>query len=477
MILRVVSTAREQLADLVAGRVSARELLDAAVARNDAVHAAVNAVVATDLDAARAAAAAVDEARAGGGPLGPLAGLPMTIKDGYDVRGLPAVVGSPALVGRLPDVPDAEVVASARAAGAVIWGKTNTPLMLGDVQTYNDVYGTTNNPYDLARTTGGSSGGAAAALATGVTSLEIGSDIGGSLRTPAGFCGVYALKPTWDALSMRGQIPPLPGAPDRVDDLGVAGPMARTAGDLRLLWNVLSGTATALGPVAGTRVAVWLDEPQFALSGAVRAVVEATAQTLREQGATVDLGTPPGTGGELLDVYFALLFPAIGSNLPEKVRARLHAARPAALAAVAAGASRYGNEANVAFLTADLDQLVGARDKRGALKEAVADWFTGWDAVLAPITPIPAFTHRQQGGLAQRVIEVDGVEQPYLHLLDWISLATALQLPAMAVPAGRSADGLPIGVQLIAPWGREDRLLDLAHAVEQALGPLPGPPG
>jgi amidase len=462
-------SARALLSDLDAGRVSARELLEDAVARNEKVHGEINAVVATDLDAARAAAAAVDEARARGAEVGALAGLPMTIKDGYDVRGMPAVVGNPGLVGRAPDVEDADVVATVRAAGAVVWGKTNTPLMLGDVQTFNAVYGTTNNPHDVTRTSGGSSGGAAAALAAGVTSLEIGSDIGGSLRVPAAFCGVLALKPTWDRISMRGQIPPMPGTPDtgKHDTLGVAGPMARDAGDLRLLWDVLSGERSAVSPVAGLRVGIWADDPQFVVSDEVVGAVEATARTLREHGVVVERATLPFTGAELLDTYFSLLFPTIGSSLPTKVHERLRAERPAAVAAVQAGASPYSREANTAYLTADLATLASTRNRRAAMKDAIAAWFGQWDAVLAPVVAIPAFTHRQKGGLSQRVIEVDGAEQPYLHLFDWISLATALQLPAVAVPAGATAAGLPLAAQLIAPWNEEGRLLDLAAALER----------
>src|SRR5580698_9652189 len=205
-------TAREMIADLDAKKISARELLDAHVARKDALHKTLNAVVTTDLERARRNADAIDQARAKGETLGPLAGIPMTIKDGYDVENMPATSGNPLYAKRDKACTDAVVVKAARDAGAVIWGKTNVPLMLGDFQSYNDIYGTTNNPYDVTRTPGGSSGGAAAALAAGITPLEIGADIGGSLRHPANFCGVVSLKPTWGVLSLRGHIPP---APDR----------------------------------------------------------------------------------------------------------------------------------------------------------------------------------------------------------------------------------------------------------------------
>lgn len=464
------------LDDLAAQRISARELLDAQVARHDAVHSTLNAVIAVDLERAYAAAAQVDDARARGESLGPLAGLPMTVKDGFDVEGLPAVAGNPLFADRPRDCIDADVVGTARKAGAVIWGKTNVPLMLGDFQSYNAVFGTTNNPHDLTRTPGGSSGGAAAALAAGVTALEIGSDIGGSLRHPANFCGVYALKPTWDTLSMRGHVPPLPDVwiPP---DLSVAGPMARTAGDLRLLWDVLrGGPRSEPRDVGGMRIALWLDDPGFALSAEVRQVVEHAADGLRRRGAAVEIAAPPFAGGHLLDVYLGLLYPIIGArNLPDAAYAQLLEARPAAAAAVAAGAGRYSAEWQVTQITATYRGFAHNLVARQRLKDTLARWFTEWDAILAPVAPIPAFPHLHDGTLVDREIDVDGRAMPYLHLLDWIGLATALHTPALAAPVGRTAGGLPVGAQLIARWGAEDRLLDLADAVERDAGVLPAP--
>ncbi|MGI5126215.1 amidase family protein [Pseudonocardia sp. CA-107938] len=469
-------TARELLSDLSARRVSARELLDAAAARAEAT-SALGAVVATDLERARAAAGAIDEARAQGTELGPLAGLPMTIKDAFDVTGLPAVAGNPALVGRDPEVPDADLVATVRAAGAVPWAKTNTPFMCADVQTFNDVYGTTRNPFDPERTSGGSSGGAAVALATGVTSLEIGSDIGGSLRVPAGYCGVHALKPTWGRLSLRGHIPPLPGTPYTADeDLGVGGPMARSAGDLRLLWEVLAGRSTAPTPATGLRVALWLDDPVLPLAAEVRTVLERAAEALRGQGVVVEIAAPPVDVDELIETYFGLLFPITASGFPESLLDRMRAQRPGALAAVAAGASRYREQAAVVLFTSDEEAVLAARGRRARMQRAVGAWFERYDAILAPITPVPAIPHTQTGSLAARNIDVDGASLPYLHLFDRIALATALHLPAVAAPAGRTVAGLPVGAQLIGPPDREDRLFDLADALEQALGPAEAPP-
>src|SRR6185312_1269610 len=313
----IYATARQMLSDLAAKKISARELLDLHVARNDALHGKLNAVIEKDLDHARAAAKSIDDARVHGAPLGALAGLPMTIKDGFDVFGMPATSGARGFHGRNKNCQDADVVAAARKAEAIIWGKTNVPYMLGDIQSYNEIYGTTNNPYDVTRTPGGSSGGAAAALATGITPLEIGSDIGGSLRHPANFCGVVSLKPTWGVLPLRGHVPP---APDEFaeTDLGVVGPMARNVDDLRLLWNVLRGSeGAAAKPVKGARIAVWDEDPTFPLANEVRSAVHRAADALSRQGIGIGNAKPPVSGAELMGPYMQTLAAVLGSGLPD----------------------------------------------------------------------------------------------------------------------------------------------------------------
>ncbi len=468
-------TARELRHQLAEGQLSAGELLDAHLRRHDHTHDAINAVVDTDVERARADAAAIDDARARGEQLGPLAGLPMTIKDGYDINGMPAVAGHRDLAHRPSDCDDATLVTALREAGAVVWGKTNVPLMLGDFQSFNAVYGTTRNPYDPARTPGGSSGGAAAALASGVTPLELGSDIGGSLRHPANWCGVHALKPTWNVLPMRGHVPPPPGRHVE-NDLGVAGPMARTAGDLRMLYSVLRGRAAQPArEVTGTRIALWLDEPDFPLSNEIRAAVELAADHLRGQGATVEPVRLPFPATDLLHNYLSLLYPIIGSGLPTAVYEKLARARDAHTASGPDILDPYGTTAMAVHSTASYRDVVRANTDRQALKDRFADWFTGWDAILAPVSAIPAMTHRHDGSLPERVIEVDGDSVAYQHLFDWISLATNLHLPAVAAPVTRTAAGLPVGVQLVGGWHDEDFLLDLAEHLERDTGGFSAP--
>jgi amidase len=457
-------TARETIADLAAKKVSARELLDAHVARKDALHKTLNAVVATDLDRARHDADAIDKARMRGDALGPLAGIPMTIKDGYDVENMPATSGNSAYANRDKTCVDADVVKSVRAAGAIVWGKTNVPLMLGDFQSYNDIYGTTNNPYDVTRTPGGSSGGAAASLASGITPLEIGSDIGGSLRHPANFCGVVSLKPTWGVLSSRGQIPPPPGLYSEAD-LGVVGPMARNAGDLRLLWNILRGrTGAAPRPVKGARVAVWDEEPGFPLS-------------LTNAGVEIEHVRPPVNGNELMDVYLSLLTPIIGQSLPTALVQSFEAQRSDDLVAMRNGVSPFSAVAYRLRVTASHREILAKMTRRQAMKDRLDAFFAeGWQAILSPISVMPAFPHLQQPTFNERTLEVDGETVPYATMLCWIALATALHGPSLAVPAGQTATGLPTGAQLMGPEHGEDRLFDFANAVEEQLGGFRPPP-
>jgi amidase len=470
-------TAREMLAALTARRLSAAELLDAHLARHERVHPRINAIVATDIERAKRDAAAIDEARAQGRSLGALAGLPMTIKDGFDVEGLPATAGFPPLANRPKDCADADLVARLRAEGAVIWGKSNVPLMLGDFQTYNPIYGTTNNPYDISRTPGGSSGGAAAALASFVTPLEIGSDIGGSLRHPANFCGVFSLKPTWGSLSLRGHVPPFPDAFCETD-LGVAGPMARNTADLQLLWGVLAQPRSPALPrdVRGIRIAVWDEEPEYPLSIDVQRTVRRAAEAFAEAGATVEREKPPVEGADLLDTYLSLLWPILAAGLPSSLFDGFAAGRAADVKALAEGAPRFSLASFRARATAPYRDVQAAQVRRLAMKDRVAAFFDRFDAILCPISPVVAFRHMQEPSPADRTIEVNGARYPYFAMMSWIALATACHLPAMAVPAGQTDDGLPVGVQFITKWNDEARLFDLARVIEARLGGFRPPP-
>ena len=475
MTIDYYASATDQIAMLQRGEISSAALLEAHLQRNAALHKKLNAVVATDEAAARRTAEQIDDRRARGEDVGPLGGLPMTIKDTFDLDGLPAVSGAPELVDRPRKVQDAALAARLKAAGAVIWGKTNTPLYAGDAQTYNAVYGVTNNPHNLSRTPGGSSGGSAAALAAGITPLELGSDIGGSLRTPAHSCGVASLKPSWGALPLKGHVPPPPGLDLPDPDLGVAGPMARSVGDLQLLFSVLSASpqpSATLETLAGLRFSVW-SPSSFLMSDAVAETVRRASDALAGAGAQNCDQQPEIDSRDLMDVYARLLFPIIFDQVPAAVKTVVGALRP-----LIGLWTRHGE---ISFAGAMLaasqspKRLQKAQAERDAMKRACAAFFRNCDVLIAPVTPVPAIPHNTSKSLFNRKISVDGDMVDYAQLFTWIALANACHLPAAVIPAGTTPEGLPCGVQLIGPEGSDWRILEIAALLERALGAPPRP--
>ena len=469
--------ATDQLAALSSKRVSSLELLKASLARHEQTHVRLNAVVAVDLERALERARAIDELRARGETLGVLAGLPMTVKDTLDVVGMPASSGLRHL--RTRQAEDAATVRHARHAGAVIWGKTNTPVMAGDWQTFNALYGTTNNPWDGTRTTGGSSGGAAAALAAGVSALEIGSDIGGSLRVPASFCGVFSHKPTWGLVNQHGHVPPSPGSWSE-RDLNVVGPMARSARDLRLLLSVIEGgrmaAKAAPADLKEARIALWLDEASFPLDGQVRSAIEGFAGELSAAGAEVTPIPSPVHMPSLMGAYQVLLGAVLGEDMPPATIRAMERMRGWARWQMGRGAGPTSNAAMTLAYTATHREWMAADAVRARLRHEIAELFTRFDAILAPITPVTAFAHDHRPFGRRRLTLSDGAAIPYVSMLNWISLATALRLPATAIPIGPAADGLPVGVQLIGALNNDARTLALAQAIEENLRGFEAPP-
>ncbi len=469
--------ATDLLALLSARKLAAADLLKAALARHEQTHARLNAVVGVDLERALERANAIDEMRARGETLGLLAGLPMTVKDTFDVVGLPASSGLRAL--RQRQAEDAVVVRLAKHAGAVIWGKTNVPVLAGDWQSYNDLYGTTNNPWDPTRTPGGSSGGAAAALAARVTSLEIGSDIGGSLRVPASFSGVYSHKPTWGLVNQHGHVPPSPGSWSE-RDLNVVGPMARSARDLRLLLSVIEGgPLAARSPSADlkeAKIALWLDEPSFPLDPAVRTAIESFAAELTAAGAEVTPIPSPLHMPTLMGAYQTLLGAIIGEDLPEKLVRTMERMRGLARWQIKRGAGPTSTAAQTLAYTATHREWLAADAVRNRLKHEIAGLFDRYDVILAPITPVTAFPHDHTPFPRRTLAMPDGQKIPYASMLSWISLATALHLPATAIPVGPAANGLPVGVQLIGPANGDSKTLALAQAIDDNIRGFVAPP-
>jgi amidase len=478
-----LATAEELAAALRAGEVTSGELTDEAIARIERDDKAVNAICVPDFDRARAAARGADEARARGEDR-PLLGIPVTVKESYNVAGLPTTWGIPQHWNHMP-AEDAVQVSRLKAAGAVVLGKTNVPLGLQDIQSFNDIYGTTNNPWDHGRTAGGSSGGSAAALACGFGALSIGSDIAGSLRTPAHFCGVYAHKPTLGLAASRGMVqPPAPALPTE-PDLAVVGPMARTARDLTLLLDVMAGPDPLTLGVAhdltlpparherlrNFRVLVLDEHPLIPAGSAVRAGVNRVADALVDDGARVERHSPllPDLT-EAATLYMQLLFSGFSARFPVELYEQLRTR--------AAGLSADDKSLDAARLRGTAFNhraWIEANSRRELHRHGWRQLFAEFDAVVCPITPTPAFPHDHNPDLLERRIDIDGVEYPYLDQLVWAGLATMPGLPATAIPAGRSTEGLPVGVQLIGPMFEDRTPLRLAELLEQKIGGFQAP--
>lgn len=457
----------DQLALMDRGALSARELLEAALARVDAENPVLNAVVAQDRAAARVAADASDRRRAAG-QARPLEGLPITIKDAFDTAGLVSTAGAPVHRDRVPEA-DAPVVARLRAAGAVIYGKSNVPTFSGDFQTENPVYGRTLHPLDHARSPGGSSGGAAAATLAGMSAFELGSDLGGSIRWPAHCCGLFGHKPSWGRVSTRGHVPPAPGT--AVDaDLVVAGPLARAAEDLEPLLRVMAGPADPRAPAPdfaparlasprGLRLALWSDEPGASVAADVRQCVEAAAGRLAAAGASVDERARPGFSfAECFEVFALLQHAMIAAGLPKKIRDRL-----AEEAATYPADDRSHRALQTRAARLDAATWAALQERRRALKRAWAAFFASYDAVLMPVAPVTALSHDPTPDFHARRIVVDGRERPYFDLMHWAALATVAHLPATVAPAGRSREGLPVGVQIVGAEGADLTTIGIAR--------------
>jgi amidase len=476
-------TAGDLLKTLADRQVSSRELVDSAISRIEALDPKINAVVVRDFDRAREAADAADAALARG-ERRPLLGLPMTVKEHYAVAGLPTTRGDPKYKDWKAEV-DALVVQRLKAAGAVILGKTNVPLNLSDWQSFNEVYGSTNNPWDLSRTPGGSSGGSAAALAAGFVPLELGSDIGGSLRAPAHFCGVFSHKPTLDLVPQRSSGPPqIPAVPVR-GDLAVYGPMARSAADLALELEVLAGPdelmegvgyKLALPPprqdkLADFRVLLIDAHPlcptassiRIALNGLADRLAKLGCRILRESPKLPDLARTTRTYVELLAAVYSL-------DLSPDARARIDAAAKA-LSPEDQSLAAY----RLRGITANHSEWIRASRVRAALRGQWLNLFQEVDIVLCPPMPSLAFPHDHTPE-GSRQLDVDGSKIPYYDLMAWAGIATLNGLPATTMPNGRTESGLPIGVQIIGGYLEDRNTIAFAGLIEREFGGFTAPP-
>ncbi len=465
---------------------SSAELLELYLARVDRLAKTTNAVVTLDAERALAEARRCDEERSRGERRGALHGLPVTVKDSFETEGVRTTSGgTPELMSHVPAA-DSVVGARLKAAGAIVFGKTNLSTQAMDIQTYNAAFGTTNNPWDAGRTAGGSSGGSAVAMSCGLSSLEVGSDLGGSIRIPAAFCGVFGHRPSYGIVPTRGHIPGPPGSL-AAPDLETAGPIARSAEDLDLALGVLARAdvreAVAwrleLPPprrrgLSEYRLAAWLDDPAAPVDASLRERLEAVVEELRAAGAEVDTTARPGfTLVENARLFMRVLYGSMASGLPEAQFEKLKA-RAAVLAS--------GDDSFAARLTRDTVQTHRefdlAREERERQRARWAELFTRYDALLCPVFPTPAFPHDQSPNIGRRTLSVNGAPQPYLGtLLGWPALSGLSSLPGTAAPVGFTKEGLPAGIQVVGPYLEDRTAIHVAKLVAEVSGGYVRPPG
>jgi amidase len=448
-------------AALRAGEFTTSDLLELYLDRIARLDGPVHAIVTLDPARARADAAAADDAHRRGDMIGPLHGLPITIKDAIEVGGMRSTGGATELAEHVP-LEDAPAVARLRDAGAIVFGKTNLPRWSADMQSFNELFGTTNNPWALDRTPGGSSGGAAAAVAAGFTSFELGTDIGGSVRVPSHNCGVYGLKPSYGLVPQRGYLDHVGGGTTDAD-INVFGPIARSADDLDILLSVLAGPDPERAPawrvelpeplftsLDECRVGLWLDDAACPIEREYAGLLLAAADRLTDAGAKLDESHPAVDFAEQVDVFVGLIGPAVSPSMPDDV------------------ADQFGGMHRAWLRT---------QEARVRLARRWAEWFERYDVLLCPVNVSAAICHQQEGTFMDRTDEIDGVTRSHVEYGSWPGLIGVVGLPSAVSPAGRTAEGLPVGVQIVAPSLHDRAAVRFAQLATGVIGEYAPPPG
>ncbi|HEX6142941.1 MAG TPA: amidase [Geminicoccaceae bacterium] len=472
-----------ELARMIRDRqIGALELLDHLLARVERHNPTINAVVTFDLERARARARDADAALGRGELWGPFHGLPMTVKEAFDVEGLVTSWGSPLF----KDNVARETQGVARKlvdAGAIVYGKTNVPVRLTDWQTFNPLFGTTNNPYDPSRAPGGSSGGAAAALASGMTPLEVGSDIGGSIRNPAHFCGVCGHKPSYGALPQEGHW--LPGA-HADPDINVVGPMARTVADLERALEVMGGAnrfdrvawRLELPPPRASRlrdfrVAVMLEDRCCEVDRSIQDRIQAVADRLARAGAKVDDRARPAIDTREGFALFVQLLRGVTTSVlteDEHLAFRQEAER------FSMDDDSYAARGARAAVQSHREWFA-ANEARNEMRLRWGEFFRDFDVLLCPVAASPAYPHDQERPRPARRIEVNGHEIDYNHQIFWAGFFGVSYLPGTVIPMGLTDRGLPVGLQIVGPYLEDRTTLALGALLEGELDGFTPPPG
>ena len=476
----IYENAKELVNKIKSKEISSVELLEAYLKQVEKVNPKINAVVVLDAERALEKAKKADQTK---NKTGLLFGLPMTIKDAFEVEGIVSTGGNPAWKDNIPNK-NAEAVQRLVDEGAIIFGKTNVPFLSADLQSFNALYGTTNNPWDIERTPGGSSGGSAAALASGMTPLELGSDIGGSIRIPSHFCGLFGHKPSYNIISEVGHMPPPPGSISTGNGLSVSGPLARSPEDLELALDVLAAPQvqdnhawninlpkSRSSKIEELRIAVWPEEPYAEVDDEINNLIRSTAENLKSLGAKVETAVLPFSFEEIDKVYSALLNPLMLAGSPKEVIE--------GLAEINTSLSPDDNSelAKVArsSVITHTDWVV-INAMRQSIRQKWRKFFENYDVILSPTTMVTAFKHNHDP-VHERKLIVNGRDQEYLRVTLWAGPAVMAGLPSTNVPIGFSQNNLPIGMQIVGPYLEDKTCLEVAKIVRDLNGGFTKPSG
>jgi amidase len=480
MIESIPFLSAKKLAALVRRRkIGCVELLDLYLERVARLNPKLNAIVVLDEKRARERARKADRAAKKNDWWGPLHGVPMTVKESFDVEGLPTCWGRPDMKGNIA-AHHALAVHRLMGAGAVVFGKTNVPVMLADWQTFNPVYGTTNNPWDVSRIPGGSSGGAGAALAAGLTGLELGSDIGASIRNPAHYCGVFGHKPTFELCPIRGHNLP-PNLTTR--DMMVIGPLARSADDLETALGIIGvpdemesrGVRIALAkpmPVKQLRIGVLTNAATAEVDASVQTAVLGAAECFARHGAKVsDKARPDIDLHEAHKTFIHLVRGATSTGLTDEQFAQQKEQ---------AAKLSPGDDTYLAWMlranTMSHREWHAWNEKRAGFRLKWAEFFRDWDLLLVPPAATAAFPHNHKGERWERMVTVNGKPQPSTTQMFWAGFSGMAYLPSTVAPAGFTPEGLPVGVQIVGPQSGDLACIDAARFLEREHQAFVAPP-
>lgn len=481
------ASATEIAAAIVQKKISAVEMLNHYIDRIEKHNPELNAVVALDIESARRAAQSADSAIASGQPVGPLHGVPMTIKEAFDIAGLPTTWGLTDYRDNIA-TEDSIAVQRYRQAGAIVFGKTNVPSSLADWQSFNSVYGTTNNPWDPTRTPGGSSGGSACALAAGLSALESGSDIGASIRNPAHYCGIYGHKPTMGIITSRGHMLPEWSAYPELD-IAVVGPMARSAFDLQTALGVMAGPDDIDGSgwqlslpscersaLKDFTIGIVYTDDEAEVDQAVQQQLQSMKTFLVDAGATVrEHHTPDINPADAHDTYLALLRAATSAGVDDSTFAGFQTRA----SNVDASATDYESRM-LRGSTMTHREWLFRNEQRHQMRLKWHEYFQTTDLLLCPAATTVAFEHNQQGERWHRMIDVNGGAQPTTTALFWAGYSGHVYLPSTVAPIGLAQSGdspeLPVGVQIIGPQYHDYRCIRFAQLLEQHYYAFQSPP-